>query len=585
MSMNITYATYPTAFDVPGGGEVQLLQYRKFLAQVGLDVMLYDFWNPRLREIDVLHYFSCYRGSLNFLDEFARRGIPIVLSPTLWITRETVDDYPRAEISDMLSMASRIVCNSEEECQLLAEIFSVPRSKFSVIYNAIDPLFLDPIDPSLFRRRFGILESFILNVGNIERRKNQLRLVRAAKRLGKRLVMIGGIRDHDYFAECMELGGAGVTHIPSVPHDSPLLRSAYAGCEVFALPSLLETPGLAALEAGSSGARLVVTAVGCCREYFDDFATYVSPTDDDDIVQGLEHVLTGSPKGAGLRERIAERFTWPKVVQILADVYRNKEVLPGPVAGHHLYLAEAGPDPLVWSKPDASLEICEPGLLQMDIRAAAACTVRVSLSGRVLWDDLCLDTEWQSFVVVVASDHGPGPYRLEFHVTPSPSNAPSADPRQLGVAMRHVAFESCDRRGPELHAWLLARGWLMESQGLACWGVYKASGTGDDLHVWTRNSARLRAPGPGVIRGRWRALGCASVEVSSRGGGITCADVLTAEWRDFAWPIGQQGGRGDAWLDINVVPIDPRPASLKDPRELGLALSAVRVERHAEERP
>ena len=39
-------------------------------------------------------------------------------------------------------------------------------------------------------------------------------------------------------------------------HRDPLLALAYSACSVFALPSTLETPGLAALEAAAAGAPL-----------------------------------------------------------------------------------------------------------------------------------------------------------------------------------------------------------------------------------------------------------------------------------------------------------------------------------------
>jgi len=41
-----------------------------------------------------------------------------------------------------------------------------------------------------------------------------------------------------------------------------MLASAYAACDVFVLPSMFETPGIAALEAGLAGAKIVITKYG-----------------------------------------------------------------------------------------------------------------------------------------------------------------------------------------------------------------------------------------------------------------------------------------------------------------------------------
>ena len=129
--------------------------------------------------------------------------------------------------------------------------------------------FLIPSDTELFRNQFAIEGRFVLNVANIEPRKNQIRLAEVMKNFPDcKLVLIGHIRDPDYLQRVLEVGGSQLRYVGPLPHDSLLLRSAYRGCEFFALPSLLETPGLVALEAAAQGAPLLLTSEGCCAEYF-----------------------------------------------------------------------------------------------------------------------------------------------------------------------------------------------------------------------------------------------------------------------------------------------------------------------------
>ena len=67
-----------------------------------------------------------------------------------------------------------------------------------------------------------------------------------------------------------------------------LLASAYAACDVFVLPSQFETPGIAALEAGLAGAKIVITPVGGTkRSYFGNNAIYVEPTSTENIAEGI----------------------------------------------------------------------------------------------------------------------------------------------------------------------------------------------------------------------------------------------------------------------------------------------------------
>jgi glycosyltransferase involved in cell wall biosynthesis len=163
---------------------------------------------------------------------------------------------------------------------------------------------------------------FLLTVGNIEPRKNQLGLIRAARQTGTRLVVLGRARDEAYAAACRAEAGSDVNFPGALAHDDPLLRSAYAACAAFCLPSTLETPGLAALEAAAAGARLVITREGSTCEYFGDDAVYVDPASVDDIAGGIETALGQAP-GSALRERIASQFTWDRVVGPLATLYEG----------------------------------------------------------------------------------------------------------------------------------------------------------------------------------------------------------------------------------------------------------------------
>ena len=58
--MKVLFNTYSTAFFCPGGGEVQLLKTREHLQQLGVEVDLYDPWEPAVERYDIVHMFSCW---------------------------------------------------------------------------------------------------------------------------------------------------------------------------------------------------------------------------------------------------------------------------------------------------------------------------------------------------------------------------------------------------------------------------------------------------------------------------------------------------------------------------------------------
>ena len=305
------------AFHTPGGGEIQLLKYKEYIEKKGHHVDLMDMWNPNFKNYDVFHFFSSISGSNHICNFVKRLNIPVVISSSLWITEETKDQYPCDEIRAHLNLAKKIVTNSMAESNELSKVLNIGIDKFVHIYNGVDRDFSKSIDPTIFRRHYGIWDPFLLNVGNIEPRKNQLRLAEAAKRLNHRLVLIGHIRDHGYANELFTKYPE-IIYIGSISQ-SDLLISAYKACEVFCLPSTLETPGLAAIEAATAGAKIVITAVGSTKEYFDGSVSYVDPHSIDSIIDAICGQFKSNSHSP--RSFDAKKYYWDKIIDSLLKMY------------------------------------------------------------------------------------------------------------------------------------------------------------------------------------------------------------------------------------------------------------------------
>jgi glycosyltransferase involved in cell wall biosynthesis len=318
--VRVLFSTYPWAFETPGGGEIQLQKYAEHLPAHGVEVQLYDSWRANLTDVSVVHFFSCIGGSVHFCNYVRQRGLPLVISSSLWITPETVDLYPVAEIHAQLALADVIVTNSNTESDLLSRVLALPRDRFMTVWNGFEPRFLRHQDPNLFRTAFGIEGPFILNVGNIEPRKNQLALVRALAGHPLPLMLLGHQRDKAYASQVLAEGGSRVRHLGTLDHADPRLASAFGGCSAFVLPSTLETPGLAALEAAAAGAPLVVTSEGSTRDYFGTHANYVDYRDPLDIRRGIDDAIAQGQK-PDLRAHVLPRFSWPTVTKRLVEVY------------------------------------------------------------------------------------------------------------------------------------------------------------------------------------------------------------------------------------------------------------------------
>jgi len=318
--MNVIFNTYPVAFQCPGGGEIQLMKSIEALSKQGIDVIKFDPWSTKLTDADVVHHFSTQGGSMNFCGYVHNQGIPLVVSPIIWLG-DKPDIYPLGEISELLRVADVICPNSSAEAHQLGSYFNIPEKKFVITHNGIDEIFTQKVDGELFRDHYSINEPFILCVGNIEPRKNQLKLIESIQNLNIKLILIGNIRDEPYFTQCKNADiKNSMDFVGHINHHDPLLRSAYSACEVFVLPSMLETPGLAALEAAATGSKIVITEVGATQEYFGENVFYINPTSIDSISNAITTALkTDRP----LFKDEMLKYSWDNTAKQLINAYHK----------------------------------------------------------------------------------------------------------------------------------------------------------------------------------------------------------------------------------------------------------------------
>ncbi|WP_050516132.1 glycosyltransferase family 4 protein [Dickeya chrysanthemi] len=327
VTYNVIFGAYPWAFDCPGGGERQLMAWKFHLESKGHNVKLYDPWKVIPEEPMIFHFFSVMPGSFQLCDYLKKKGKHLVITPNLWVTPETKWNYPHDDIQRLISIADRIVVNSHLEAKALSNVYEVELERFRVVHNGVEQQFLQPISEDSFRVWAGLKgKRYLLNVANVEPRKNQLRFLEALKDHPELiLVVVGHARDSIYLEQCRRQGGAQFHYIGPLEYGSDLLRSAMVNSEAFVMPSTLETPSIAALEAAASGCRVLVTEVGSTTEYFGNQAVYVDPESTESMSHGIKKVLN-MPLGC-LRERIYNYFTWNSVICDLEQVY--SELLQG----------------------------------------------------------------------------------------------------------------------------------------------------------------------------------------------------------------------------------------------------------------
>ena len=84
--MKIAFFVYPSALQAPGGGEILLLKTKEALEKKGISVKLFNQWEDKLKNFDILHVFGSVKDCLGIMETAKSLGVKVVLSPIFWST-------------------------------------------------------------------------------------------------------------------------------------------------------------------------------------------------------------------------------------------------------------------------------------------------------------------------------------------------------------------------------------------------------------------------------------------------------------------------------------------------------------------
>jgi glycosyltransferase involved in cell wall biosynthesis len=206
----------------------------------------------------------------------------------------------------------------------LADLYGVDPSRVRVVPNGGGEPAPDRTAPASRLRELGLDGDFVLQVGRIEPRKNQLAALVAIERLpGVTLAVAGPERD-----------GAMVAKLRSSPRsrvlglvDRPTLELLYKSARAVVVPSLYEGFGMPVLEAMARGQVVVASNRSSLPEVGGDAALYVDdPNDDAALAAALDQAMREGPAREALVRKARARarlFTWDRCAAGVAAVVRE----------------------------------------------------------------------------------------------------------------------------------------------------------------------------------------------------------------------------------------------------------------------
>ena len=352
-----------------GGPSIRIPVLQEKLTAAGHEVAVSYDPEPDPAGFDVAHVFNVWapRQALPQMRRLRQSGVPLVLSPifldlaeSVWAQRvmplvfapandeptrtnyldaiangslmlenrsrfQGVEIYPGAdaEIREVITLADRLITLSTEEMQRISKCLGIPGRPFTIVHNAADYAAFENASPDLFVKKFG-LRDFVLCVGRVEARKNQLLLLHALRDSGLPVVIAGRTGEPTYEALCRSIAPQALF----IPHlDRQELASAFAAARVCAQPSWAEGASLVCLEAAAAACPLVVSNRSSEFEYFGDAVRYCEPSNWRSIAQAVRGACEAAdrekPRRVELRERLKQAFTWDKAAEETMSAYRQ----------------------------------------------------------------------------------------------------------------------------------------------------------------------------------------------------------------------------------------------------------------------
>lgn len=228
--------------------------------------------------------------------------------------------------------ADKVIAISQQTKDDLIEFLKIPSEKIKVLYQDCHAIFQCEVSTELKNKvkvKYKLPDNFILHVGTIEERKNQLLVLKALAELpenfqavfvGKpgpyratldKFVKAKGLAERVRFLEYIEFA-----HLPAI----------YSLAKVFVYPSVFEGFGIPILEALNCKVPVITSEGSCFKETGGDAALFVNPANHLDLAENIEKVYNQNDLSASMIEKgllHAEKFKKNINIPELMSIYKG----------------------------------------------------------------------------------------------------------------------------------------------------------------------------------------------------------------------------------------------------------------------
>jgi glycosyltransferase involved in cell wall biosynthesis len=326
---------YPMSL-MTGGLQVQAEETCHALAAIGGDLHVELFnWSDRRPLADLYHVIGFPHYMQRIVELLQEAGRPYVLTmlfggrgstTQLWMARarQVVKSQllrHRARYDSIMRSAA-IITITEGDAQAARFIYGLDSARVHVVNHGINNNFFAP-SPEVWQQKFG-QDPFILCVGAVQARKNQLLLLQAANELKLPVVLLGPVLpgERAYSKQVADQTRINVKYggqwLTDLRNEDPLLVSAYAACRLFALLSSAETQPLSVMQAMATQKPVLLLDAAYTRDaLFKDLPAAKAPQLET-VKAALRDVWEN-----GRPTSLSRQFAWNEVASKLRLIYQS----------------------------------------------------------------------------------------------------------------------------------------------------------------------------------------------------------------------------------------------------------------------
>lgn len=234
-----------------------------------------------------------------------------------------------------VEQADKVITISENTKRDILKYFKISEDKVSVTHLAASNLFKEASqsDKNKLRKKFGLNKPFIFYVGNRDKYKNFLMLLKTYSLWKRRkdldLICVGGASNWSN-DEIKVIRHANLNNsaklFAGVKNEE--LRAFYSCAYAFVYPSLYEGFGISPLEAMTCGTPVIVSNTSSIPEVVGDAGLYFDPSSKEELLDVLDKITDDTMlRGKLIRKGLAgsKKFKWEETAARTYKIY--KEIL------------------------------------------------------------------------------------------------------------------------------------------------------------------------------------------------------------------------------------------------------------------